>query len=343
MSESFAQYKYPVSFDLMERQAMRPTWRAWLKHILWFSITFITVSIAGMLPPLGNEIPEFNIPEPLNAGHYLLFIVSFPLYYLQLLGLTVFSALANTALLWQGLAFSISLLIILTAHEFGHYIACRLYGVDATLPYFIPMPPLIGPAGTLGAVIRIISPMPSRRAVFDIGVAGPIAGFVAIIPIAVLGVLTQFHNPDITDIQIIFHPPLLLKLLAAGFHVNIIEGLLNPFYFAAWLGLLVTALNLIPVGQLDGGHAVYAVFGQKWHGLIGKLAFATVLTAALTGWFVFSSPSGFLFVILLAVMLRISHPQPMDDAPLDFKRLFVAFLTLVIFVLSFVPIPIEIK
>jgi membrane-associated protease RseP (regulator of RpoE activity) len=227
----------------------------------------------------------------------------------------------------------------------GHYVACRLYRVEATLPFFIPTPPMIGPAGTFGAFIKIKSPMPSRRAVFDIGVAGPIAGFIALLPIAVIGVATMQTVPAGTATPpgaLVFADPLLMKLVRAFFGIDPAFGIGNPFYFAAWVGLLVTALNLIPSGQLDGGHAIYAVLGAKVHYWTGRIAFLIMLALTLAGWFYFNSPSGFLVTILLGIMMRVRHPEPWDQTPLDAKRKAIAFLTLVIFLLCFVPFPIQI-
>jgi membrane-associated protease RseP (regulator of RpoE activity) len=228
----------------------------------------------------------------------------------------------------------------------GHYIACRIYRVDATLPYFIPTPPLVGPAGTFGAFIKILSPMPSRQAVFDIGVAGPIAGFIALIPIALLGLATMQTAPaDVSGLNspIVFADPLLMKLLAVFFGIDLRFGIGNPFYFAAWVGLLVTALNLIPSGQLDGGHAIYAVLGPRIHYWTGRIAFILMAALSILGWFYYGSPSGFLIAVLLGIMMRIRHPEPYDQTPLNGKRKAIAFLTLLIFVLCFVPFPIQIN
>jgi membrane-associated protease RseP (regulator of RpoE activity) len=210
---------------------------------------------------------------------------------------------------------------------------------------------MIGPAGTLGAFIKIVSPMPSRRAVFDIGVAGPIAGFVALIPVAITGFLTwRYATPANAaasgeiSLGFVFSDPLMMQFLAWIFSVNLsLATTANPFYFAAWLGLLVTALNLIPSGQLDGGHAIYAVFGEKIHYWTGRIAFAMMAVFSIAGFYFYNSPSGFLFAVLLFVMMRIRHPEPLDDTPLDFKRKIVAALVLLIFVLCFVPFPIQIR
>ena len=158
--------------------------------------------------------------------------------------------------------YSVPLLAILTAHEFGHYFACRYYNVDATLPYFIPAPlPL---TGTLGAVIRIREAFPSKRALFDIGVAGPIAGFVVLVPLLIWGISMSTVGP-VPDGAIYFGEPLLWKLLEWAFFGFIPAGsdvMLHPVGFAAWWGMLATALNLLPFGQLDGGHIMYARLGR---------------------------------------------------------------------------------
>jgi membrane-associated protease RseP (regulator of RpoE activity) len=207
---------------------------------------------------------------------------------------------------------------------------------------------MIGPAGTLGAFIKIVSPMPSRRAVFDIGVAGPIAGFVALLPIAFLAVLTTQPATAIpaqpNELELIFSDPLLYRFFAYLGGIDLGQPFYsNPFYFATWLGLLVTALNLIPSGQLDGGHAIYAVFGKNIHKWTGRIAFVTMTLFSILGLYLYSSPSGLLFAVILAVMLRVGHPEPIDETPLDNKRKVIAFLTLLIFILCFVPFPIQIR
>jgi len=321
---------------------LRPTWRAYAFHLLLLAVTFCTATIAGTLFPFG---PVDTLPgaetDPQTAAQWLEFLISLPSRYVGLLGGSIAGILTQPGHLAYGLRFSLSLLFILICHEMGHYIACRIYRVDATLPYFIPTPPMIGPAGTFGAFIKIMSPMPSRKAVFDIGVAGPIAGFLALIPIAVMGLLNvggfQSHH-----IGIEFSNPLLIQLFNAFAGAGIQPGIGNPFYFAAWVGLLVTALNLIPSGQLDGGHALYAVFGAQVHRWTGRVAFVLMAVLSLLGWFIYNSPSGLLVTILLGIMMRVRHPQPYDDSPLDRKRRAIAAMVLVIFLLSFVPFPIRI-
>jgi len=329
------------------REAMRPTARTWAKHIALLLFAFFTMTIAGVLYTFGIITDFLHFQEPQTSTEIFNLLISLPSSYAQLIFSTIQRLLTDFRTFQYGVSFSVSLLAILTAHEAGHYIACRLYGVDATLPYFIPLPPLIGPAGTLGAFIKIVSPMPSRRAVFDIGVAGPIAGFVALIPILIFGLLTMEQvSPEkaaVVQDGLYFIDPLFTQLLAKIIGVNLSLGLFNPFLAASWLGMLITSLNLIPSGQLDGGHAIYAVFGKKIHFWTGRIAFALMSVISLLGWFFYGSPSGFLFAILLAVMMRIRHPEPLDETPLDFKRKIIAVLTLLIFILCFVPFPIQIR
>ena len=324
----------------MRRTAMKPTLRTWIKHGLLLLITLITATIAGVLYPFGT-IDSMPIADPQSWPELVEFIVTLPIRYGGLIGTAVYALLTNTRYLIDGLSFSLSLLFILISHEMGHYIACRIYGVDATLPFFIPTPPMIGPAGTFGAFIKIMSPMPSRRAVFDIGVAGPIAGFIALIPVAIAGCLLPQRSFGVEDLQ--FANPLTMQILANVFGMNIDHGFGNPFYFAAWVGLLVTALNLIPSGQLDGGHAIYAALGRRVHFFTGRIAFVLMTGLSIVGFVYYNSPSGFLIAILLGVMTRIKHPEPYDQTPLDAKRKVIAILTLIIFVLCFTPFPIRIN
>jgi membrane-associated protease RseP (regulator of RpoE activity) len=328
------------------RRAMRPTARTWVKHILLLLLTLVTATFAGTMFPFGS-IDTLPTADPQSWNEAAQFLLTAPARYIAFLAFVATQLATHREVLLYGVSFSFSLLFILLSHEMGHYIACRIYGVDATLPYFIPTPPLIGPAGTFGAFIKIMSPMPSRRAVFDIGVAGPIAGFIALIPVALIGLATMetatAGQIATANSPIVFAHPLIMKLLAVFFGIDLRFGIGNPFYFAAWVGLLVTALNLIPSGQLDGGHAIYAVLGAKIHYWTGRIAFVAMAVLSILGWIYFGSPSGFLIAILLGIMMRIKHPEPWDQTPLDAKRKAVAFLTLIIFVLCFVPFPIQIN
>jgi membrane-associated protease RseP (regulator of RpoE activity) len=343
MSESIQDIPTFVTHDVeVRRRAARPTAREWARHTALFLLTALTMTWAGIsfMLPFGDLEP--TLPAPATPLEYLLYV---PKYYVLALAAVGSFALAHPHLIAQGVEFAAALLSILLAHESGHYIACRLYGVDATLPFFIPVPPPFM-AGTLGAFIKIKSPIPSRRALFDIGVAGPLAGFLIIIPVACIALLTATLAPPLpSDGVIIFNDPPLLRLLAGPLGVSDLEGLApNPFYFAAWIGLLVTSLNLLPVGQLDGGHAVYAVLGKRLHKYAGRLAFLSMVALAPLGWLWHGVPSGFLYVILLFIMLRLPHPQPLDESdPLGAARKLIALVTLVVFILSFVPFPLTIK
>jgi membrane-associated protease RseP (regulator of RpoE activity) len=323
--------------------AARPTARQWLLHFALFVATAITTTISGIIWCAG---PQVDAPggTPAPGGGLDGSMLLLPWYYLRGIGLLAWQALTHPVMLWPGLTFSASLLAILTAHEFGHYFFCRYYGVDATLPFFIPQPPGLLP-GTFGAFIRMKSPVPSRRALFDIGLAGPLAGFIVIIPIAFAGVLTLQHaNPAAGDSSgIIFNDPLLFRLIAHAFKIDLDSGVVNSFYLAAWVGLLVTALNLMPVGQLDGGHGTFASFGGIAHHWIGRVAFVTMVALSLLGWFWHGSPSGFLYVVLLAVMLRIRHPQPERMEALGAARVAIGIITLIVFALCFLPFPITIS
>ena len=333
-----------TNYNFPDYTPPRPTARTWAKHIAFLLVTFCTATIAGSWFPFGRILPGFLEADPRTLGEAADFFTTLIPRYAEAIFLTATKLFNDKAFLIDGVSFSLSLLFILISHEMGHYVACRLYRVDATLPYFIPTPPMIGPAGTFGAFIRIRSPLPSRRATFDIGVAGPIAGFVAMIPIMIIGVATMqpmAAGEVIPPGALVFSDALLPRIIGAAFGVNPEFAYGNPFYFAAWVGCLVTALNLIPSGQLDGGHAIYAVFGARLHYWTGRIAFVVMAALAILGWFVFNSPSGFLIAVLLGVMMMVKHPQPYDQTPLDAKRKVIALLTLVIFVLCFTPFPIR--
>jgi membrane-associated protease RseP (regulator of RpoE activity) len=327
----------PVSYG-RRSSVVRPTAREWKKHGLLFLLTALTTTLAGVMNFSPNIEPAMR--QPSSLLDYVFYV---PEYFFKALGTYLQQAFAHPTLLAQGGMFAGALLAILTAHEFGHYIACRRYGVNATLPFFIPAPPIFL-AGTFGAFIKIKSPIPTRRALFDIGVAGPLAGFIVAVPIAFIGILTLQPAPPIAGGDgIIFSDPLLFRFFARVVGSDLANSAPNPFYFAAWIGLLVTSLNLMPVGQLDGGHATYSLFGPRLHRWLGRAAFVLMATLAVLGWVWYSSPSGFLYAVLLGVMLRIRHPRVEDEGePLDRSRVIIAILTLVVFALSFLPFPIKI-
>jgi membrane-associated protease RseP (regulator of RpoE activity) len=247
--------------------------------------------------------------------------------------------------LLSGLWYSVGVLAILGAHEMGHYLACRYYGVDASLPYFLPLPPPFF-TGTLGAFIRIRQPIRTKRELFDIGIAGPIAGFLVAVPVMFMGVrmsglTTLPENFEGTVIE--FGEPLVYQLAERLTFGAVPEGQfvnLHPLGFAAWFGLLATALNLFPVGQLDGGHISYAVLGRK----------STVITLATVACLValtFLSQSWVVWTVLTIGMLFTfgpHHPRTIDEhVPLDPGRTLLAAFALLMFILCFTPAPMEIR
>jgi membrane-associated protease RseP (regulator of RpoE activity) len=326
------------------RRASNPSARQWLLHVTMFLLTTGTTTIFGILMA-GPDLPAV-IPPPAFRG-VVGSIVLLPWAYLATVIEIVHYALLHPYFLRQGLLFSGSLLAILTAHESGHYLFCRYYGVEATLPFFIPQPPLLWP-GPFGAFIRMKSPVPSRRALFDIGLAGPLAGFIVMLPVAFAGVLTVHHVPLIAGQAanngggLIFNDPLLFKLIARVFRIDLDNSEANSFYLAAWFGALVTALNLMPVGQLDGGHGIFAVFGRDGHYWLGRAAFVAIVALSVLGWIWHGSPAWFVFIVLLAVMLRVGHPQPEQMEPLGTARMIIGIITVIVFVLCFLPFPITI-
>jgi membrane-associated protease RseP (regulator of RpoE activity) len=325
------------------RYAERPTTREWVRHSALFLITILSTTFAGLMLVSQSD----SVFQPASPHTFFGYLTYIPLVYAsEVIGILQ-QAFSHPTRLAQGVAFSASLLAILTAHESGHYIACRRYGVDATLPFFIPAPPLIM-AGTFGAFIKIKSPIPSRRALFDIGVAGPLAGFVVAVPILFLGLVSSHPAAQgggaPGEIVVMLNDSLLSQFAARLVGVSLSAVSPNPFYYASWIGLLVTTLNLMPVGQLDGGHAIYAVFGQFIHRWTGRIVFVIMLGLAFAGWFWHGSPSGFVYSLLLAIVLRMPHPEPENDfSPLDRNRRVVALVTLLIFVLCFLPFPITIR
>ena len=334
---------FPEQMDNRAGNVNRPTARQWLLHLALFVATAITTTISGIIWCADSEVVVAG-GTPAPSGGLVSSILLIPWYYVRGIAELSWQALTHPALLKPGLLFSASLLAILTAHEFGHYFFCRYYGVEATLPFFIPQPPGLLP-GTFGAFIKMKSPVPSRRALFDIGLAGPLAGFIVIIPIAFAGVLTLQHANIVPGESggITFNDPLLFRLIARAFRIDLATGIVNSFYLAAWVGLLVTALNLMPVGQLDGGHGTFAAFGMIAHHWIGRVAFVTMVALSVLGYLWHGSPSGILYVVLLAVMLRVRHPQPEQMEPLGAKRVAIGIITLIVFALCFLPFPITIS
>jgi membrane-associated protease RseP (regulator of RpoE activity) len=288
--------------------------RRWL-HVVLLLLTIGTTTIAGAL-------------------HYYSFLAEF-------------SAQAppfRWSLLLQGFWYSGTLLAILGAHEMGHYLLCRYYNVDASLPYFIPMPPLLFLTGTLGAVIKIREAFPSRRVLFDIGVAGPIGGFIVLVPALFYGMTLSNVVPEPTQGSVLYlGEPLLFKIASFAIVGPVRDGYtinIHPMVFAAWFGMLATALNLLPFGQLDGGHITYATLG-RWSTpiSIATVGSAVAMTFVSISWAVMT-------VMMLVMLLTLGprHPRVLDEhEPIGMERNLIAIFALVMFILCFTPVPIQLQ
>lgn len=246
---------------------------------------------------------------------------------------------------WNGWPFALSIMLILGAHEMGHYIMARYHKVPVTLPYFIPLP-IISPIGTMGAVIRMKGPVKNKRALHDIGVAGPLAGLFFAIPILLYGLYTSDVGPIGTTGMIEGNSLLYAgsKILIFGrFLPNGTEDVyLNQVAWAGWVGLLITAMNLLPLGQLDGGHITYTLFGKQQAAQLFLPIIAILSLITLYTFLAYNTLTWMLWIFLLFFLGRV-HAEPLDDVtPLDPKRRWIAILTLLIFLLVFVPIPFKI-
>jgi membrane-associated protease RseP (regulator of RpoE activity) len=246
--------------------------------------------------------------------------------------LFVLTALSVTFI--GGPLFALSLLAILVSHEMGHYLYCRYHRVDATLPFFIPFP--LG-FGTLGAFIRIRSPFPNRKALFDIGAAGPFAGFLVCLPVLYLGIREGVLAPTDPDSEGLFlGEPLLFQIAARLILGAVPEGMtltIGPVGLAAWFGLFMTALNLMPIGQLDGGHVTYSLV-PRWASTISHIA--SWVCVAL----VYFGPNWIVWAILVRVLGRRHPPTLNDAAPAGRGRAWLGAASLVVFALCFVPNPV---
>jgi membrane-associated protease RseP (regulator of RpoE activity) len=250
--------------------------------------------------------------------------------------IVLFILTVASTLIVGGPAYSFPIILILLGHEMGHYLMSRRYGIRATLPFFLPFP--LPPFGTLGAVIRMESTVSTRKALFDTGVAGPLTSLLLSIPAIVIGLRLSELLP-VSQVKEgalrLADPPLfsLIQRLVLGEIQENYEILLHPIGFAGWVGLFVTALNLLPIGQLDGGHIAYALFGRKSR-FISLVAI--VVMAFIT---VFYNP-GWLLLLILMILFGFRHPAPMDDqTPLDGKRKLIGALAFLAFFLSFTPAP----
>lgn len=287
----------------------------WAVHWLLLGLTLCTTTLVGVV--LAHS---FQTNRPLDFDQYL----------------NVFATLeARPLLLIDGLAFSLTLMTILLAHEMGHYFACRYYGIDASLPYFLPFP--LPPTGTWGAFIRIRSPIYTRQALFDVGIAGPLAGFAVLVPALVIGIGASKIIPGIAERgDLVFSVPAIERvfewIIFPG--VRPADILLHPIARAAWVGILATALNLLPIGQLDGGHILYAFTG-RWHKLLSR-----VFVVALVPLGIFYSHTWLIWAALL-FFFALRHPVIFDSTKLDRNRLALGLAALAIFLLTFTLAPLR--
>jgi membrane-associated protease RseP (regulator of RpoE activity) len=255
------------------------------------------------------------------------------------------TVISHPAHLLQGVPFSFTLIVILLAHELGHYFACRHYGIRCTPPFFIPLPVTF--AGTMGAFIRIKSPFQHRRALFDVGIAGPLAGFAFVVPALVIGIQrSTLVLKDSVPGSIYFGEPLLFRWLGAmliGYAPGTYDLYPHPIAMAAWFGLLVTSLNLFPIWQLDGGHVAYAILGRERQKKVSLAAAFALMLISLAGWPI---PSYLLFaslLLFLSVRSRFYHPPTVSDGePIGPGRVALGIILFLILIVSFTPVPVSI-
>ncbi len=304
-----------------------------LLHIGLFIITFITTTIAGAEWTTGTM-------GPYELNHLLI-----------------------------GLPYSIAIMFIISCHEFGHYFAAKYHKVNATLPYYIPFPNIPGflNFGTMGAVIRTKTPIPSKKAMFDIGVAGPIAGFAACLLVLIYGFMNvpgqeyilhihpDFFSPDYgkTGIQLEFGNTLLFSFFKlifihpGQFFPPMTEVYHYPFLCVGWFGMFITAMNMIPVGQLDGGHIGYTMFGAESHYKIAVISFTVLFVLGLAGLLemlmeidiAFGWVGWLVWALILFFVIKLKHPDIPDYNELDGKRKFLGYLSYFILIISFSPTP----
>jgi membrane-associated protease RseP (regulator of RpoE activity) len=265
--------------------------------------------------------------------------------FLATLGTTLFvgavmegaSPLQHPAAILAGVPFSASLLLILGCHELGHYLTARSYGVQVSLPYFVPLP--LPPMGTMGAIIRMRSPIPNRKVLFDIGISGPLLGLVVAVPVLVLGLILSPVKPMsgmvLQEGNSLAY--LLLKWLLKGPIPPGADVMLHPMAMAGWLGFFVTALNLLPLSQLDGGHIAYASIGPLFRKVVWVFLGALVILFLASRW------EGWLVWVVLTVLLGLRHPPPLDDlTPLDPARRRLAVVAMVLLIALLPPVPLAI-
>ncbi len=300
----------------------RPERRLYGRALALFALTFLS---ATTLSPVMYQLSRTDVARTLVSEEYGAVLTPS----------VVSGVWGNPEWLRIGLEFAIPALFILFCHEMGHYVACRIYRIPCTPPFFLPVPLNFG---TFGAFIRIKAPIHSKRQLFDVGIAGPIAGFVALVPFLLYGIAHSQPAPE---------PPGKLELLLLGkclaielaarlFHGPLPAGTvlnLHPTAMAAWLGLFATALNLLPLGQLDGGHILYAATGR----LQRRLALPFWLALALLGYLW----PGWLLWCVIVLVIGLYHPPVYDESePLDPRRRALAWGALLLFALCFMPVPI---
>jgi Zn-dependent protease len=305
--------------QVIELPPPRPVWRRkplWPALILFFVTLVTTLAVgSGFAISYSHSVAPFSGDENPFAA--------------------IVAPLAHPHLLVLGIPFSLALLGFLMAHEMGHYIACQIYGIDVSYPYFIPSPFLFG---TFGAFLRIRSPIATRRALFDVGIAGPIAGFVVAVPLMAYAISISKIVPGVQqNADIVFGQPLLMKIFMGMFHPGADPSslLLHPIGQAAWVGLFATALNLLPCWQLDGGHILYTLASRK-HKEISLAVSLGLIGMGIRWWHGW----GLWGIILLILSLRFRHPPVYDRwEPLDAGRKLLAILAAAIFVLCFTQWP----
>jgi membrane-associated protease RseP (regulator of RpoE activity) len=235
--------------------------------------------------------------------------------------------------LWRGIPFSFTLLLILAAHEYGHYIMAKKHGINVTLPYFIPAPSFIG---TFGAFIKMKSPLLDRRMLLDVGAAGPLAGMIVAVPVLLIGLFLSEITPGEAQTGVSLGSSLFFSMMSwivHGYMPDEVNLVLHPIAFSGWIGLLVTCLNLLPVGQLDGGHVAYAIFGPRQRA-VAVIVVAVLVVLGLTGW------SGWLVWAAILLFMGTSHPRVVYEwIPLDDTRRVIGWIALAIFVITFTPVP----
>lgn len=292
-----------------------PGWREWIVPAFLFFTTFLSVTFAGLFQ-LTGDLSFFQLP---------------------------IAVLRHPTVLLQGLPFSFTFISILLAHELGHFFACRYYAVRCTPPFFLPFPVSI--AGTLGAFIRIKSSFPNKRALFDVGIAGPLAGFLFTVPALVIGIAWSRLVPrGSLHGSMGFGEPLLFRWigkLVLGYAPQSQDMLAHPIAMAAWFGLLVTSLNLLPIWQLDGGHISYAILGRERQKTASIASAVLLMALGLAEW---RLPSYLLFAMLILIMgmrYRFYHPPTLfDEQDLGTGRRLLAAAAMMILVISFTPVPV---